>query len=356
MVKFSEQKAQESYDEYTSFRARQIESLDELAVDLGADEHAGYYGQIVRSWSDITKYLLSHFNHMPQARIDQMVDILETGEVSGIRIDVDHERHNGIYLYGNYGASTDDINVAYKNRLFYALLAIESPKEFEAITAHDIFALHGTNAVALPGVLAQGGLLSHHEQNKRGLLTGSGEVHPLKLRRQFISFAGIGDAVSESYANSDLRNNRSVQLLASRAREELYEGYALRANEIDLFNTHLKDRIKAGDSFLELADETRFGITLGLTRSALWLAGTEPSIGEIVYVQSDIDEHCFEKTVGTEYLPVVLAPSKHIEAVELLQSDAGYNLEVLSSEKVSGAREDARYVFAKGANPKSKVA
>lgn len=319
----------------------------EKANDI--DEHVAYmmgseddWGNIraVQHWNEVTDQILqSAVASTSDDSLHIAQDILETGLWNDRRIDVDivHYKVGGWSdKWPNNGADLKNVREAYIRRLFYAHLALYSPDTFNSIQQHDIVGLHGTEAVVLPSILASKSLLSHAEQHKRGILTGSGEPYPARFRRDFISFGSIHSPTGFGYSEHNLRNWRI------HSPKGPYEGYALRCDEIDTFNQQIERLIDEGGSFLQYANEHSFGVVFGLSRKALWSAGIDGSIGRSVQVDSDIDEIGFAQKVSLEYLPTLFVPEQHLSETASILPES---IHPIASEAILRAQQSASYTF-----------
>lgn len=77
-------------------------------------------------------------------------------------------------------------------------------------------------------------VLSHAEQYRLNILTGSGEAHPADIRRKFISFGSVQDLTAFRYAESDLWSDTRTEDIQRAA--HFYEGYQLRIDEVAAFD------------------------------------------------------------------------------------------------------------------------
>lgn len=315
--------------EYYAERQQQADYCDRF-IEI-ADPDAEWHDiQFVQQWSST----IDAFIHKAQRRgslpdnIDVATQILSTGSLYDVRIDIDDVPHRTF---------VDTVKSAYSRRLFYAHLAAEEPVTFKEVLKQDIVALHGTQASVLPSVVAANGLLSHQKQYEKNIATSSGEVHPGYHRRTFISFASIDNAVGIGYSSNDLRSTASRSLLESNAAS--YEGYQLRLDEIHAYESSMQTKIALGDSFLEYIDKHRFGIVFGLARKALWSAGFDDAIGRRMNVIGDFKELGFENQTGLEYLPTVFVPEQHIDVVSQQLPES---MQALSTEALARAQSDAQ--------------
>lgn len=345
--------ARKEYDEHRQSRAQH---LDELAEYVQTHPEDTWWSlKAVREWDAICEAIRSRYDQSPN---DLAEEVLRHGTLDGVRSDVDHAYYSiGGYNWNWPGSGKDarNLEMAYENRLFYALLALQSPDVLDELMTHDIVAMHGTNAVALPSILAQDGLLSHFDQHAKGLKTGSGEFYHLDFRRRFISFSSIGRYTDIIYAESDIRAQESFDYIKrERDRPGSHGGGSLRAKELIAFNRSLHKAIREGDTFLALANQERFGVSFGLTRAAFWMAGIDEEIGREVHVEADSPEHSFAHQVSMKYLPLITAPTEHKAAVEeLLAERSARPVAVIAVEAIERALRDAQYFAGKRVQPKS---
>lgn len=267
--------------------------------------------------------------------IENALEILTTGTFGDRRIDIDdiaYKTRGRNYEWPNGGSDLKNATEAYMRRLFYAYLATRTPSDFKVLQEEDIVAFHGTQATGLPFILETGGLLSHADQARRNILTGSGEPYPVARRREFVSFGALHHTTGLGYAESDLRSVEQRSYLTESA--ERFEGYQMRLEELKAFDELMSTLIESGDEFLKYTEAHHFGAVFGLSRRALWSAGVEADIGRRVEVSNDPHELSFAHSVGLAYLPVLLAPEEHAPAVREIIPPS---IKVLAKESIARA-------------------
>lgn len=163
-----------------------------------------------------------------------------------------------------------DAEMTIKNRLALAYLACADPETLDAIADSKLIALHGTGALALPGILTQQALLSEASQIERGLTTVTGEGAGRLGERNFVSFSVWNDGrTAFNYAEKGSFTEKEAAEFA-----ELGMRFGEMAVKIKKALAELHSR---GDlsEFEKAALIEPFGVTLGLSKS-IWAAGYWP--------------------------------------------------------------------------------
>jgi hypothetical protein len=307
------------------------QGIDQYAEFIKSEPNSRWGDSLIKSWPEAIEKIIAdaQANSIIGSDIEIALHILETGEYNEVRVDIDDVLRVRRLHQDEPMNSVDErmTSEAFFRRLIYADLALYDSGTLAAMHKGGVNALHGTQAIALPSVLRSGALLSHAKQKELTIATGSGEVHPAPFRRDFVSFASIQSDIASGYSERDLRSLYRESDLSEYA--HLFEGYALRLSELRFFNEQLRPLLENGNEFLKTAESKRFGIQFGLSRSAFWMCTVDPTLGDRVRVISDIKEAAFVDQVPLKYTTVIFAPS---EFMKLTQSEAGGDIEVLSSE------------------------
>jgi hypothetical protein len=246
-------------------------------------------------------------------------ELLQAGIYEGKRLDIPylHNRPGGHSTeWPHLGFYKKDLLERLRSRFELAALRIDDPVTFKSLfTAEGTIALHGTSGLALPGIIEQRAILSHHDQYERHVLTCSGEAFlAAAFRRKFVSFDEILSPRPLFYAQrcEDYAGRKKTLMTLS---SQGLAGARQHLQELETFDTWLGT---GGDNneYYKKVNEKRFGIVLGIGLRAIVSAGIDESVGRLVGVDADEEEIAFAHKVGTSFLTVIGVPDSQRSLVD----------------------------------------
>lgn len=282
-------------------------------------------------------------------------ELLKIGTFEGKRLDIPylHLRAGGHSEDWPYlGFYRKDLLERLRSRVELAALYIDDSTTFGSLVAGETtIALHGTSALALPNIMEQGAILSHHDQHERNVLTCGGEAFlAAAFRRKFVSFDEVFSPRPLFYAQKCegyLERKKTLATLSSQG----LAGAQQHMVELETFDAWL-DTVGRNNEYYKSASEERFGLVLGIGLRAVVSADLDERVGRLVNVDADEEEIAFAHKVGTDFLTVVGVPDKKRSLVEQYMSEISTDetdqLIIISSDSImraSRAAQDVIYNF-----------
>jgi hypothetical protein len=237
-----------------------------------------------------------------EEQLAEVCEILDLGTLNGIKFDIPYRyRKSGGWnkKWPDNGSLMGTAEVICIRRLAMAHLYLQDRELANYFVGQQIFAFHGTGGISLPSIV-ESGLLTHHEQTERGIMTFTGERLNHYGESKFVSFSEWDDfRISQRYAHRGEVTLDSIQ----RDSQNLSTEYKWTANKAAQ-QTALVAKISSGrisEVEKDLLDHP-FQAILGLSANIF-------EQRRDLRVASDIkSEVGFLGGIALQHLPLILVP------------------------------------------------
>ena len=149
-------------------------------------------------------------------------DLSETEEQKERLISILRDGGYKDYSISSHISSKDNPTVEMRRRISMANLIIQNKEVFDKLVEKKVNIFHGTNANALPSILAHG-INSFDESQRKGIYVTTGERSTRTQGRDFISFTDVLD-VAEDYSSLNSykdEENLSFEVIIGTTKEEI---------------------------------------------------------------------------------------------------------------------------------------